>query len=264
MKLVLAAGAGLVAFVLGLTIVVAGAGLDAGSSTAVALEDIPSTLLPVYMDAAATCPGLPWQVLGAIGFVESGHGAGRLDPVTGDVRPPILGPPLNGTKGTARIPDATMPDGWAHAQGPMQFLSSTWAAWGRVAPGRPRGTRADAHNAWDAIYAAAAYLCGTDGRLDDLDAAILSYNHSRVYLDSVMVKAREYGLGFDAAAGGLVCPVAGPVSFTDDWGAPRSGGRTHKGTDLFANAAHRWSPSRAASSPRSATSTSGSAASPCG
>ena len=33
---------------------------------------------------------------------------------------------------------------------------------------------------------------------------------------------------------GLICPVAGPVSFTDDWGAPRSGGRTHKGNDLFA------------------------------
>jgi len=33
---------------------------------------------------------------------------------------------------------------------------------------------------------------------------------------------------------GLVCPVAGPVSFTNDWGALRSGGRTHKGNDLFA------------------------------
>ncbi len=45
------------------------------------------------------------------------------------------------------------------------------------------------------------------------------------------------------AAGGLpagtipdfVCPVSGSVSFTNDWGNPRSGGRTHKGTDMFAN-----------------------------
>ena len=94
------------------------------------------------------------------------------------------------------------------------------------------GAQPDAHNAWDAIYAAAAYLCGADGRLDDLDAAILSYNHSRAYVDAVMAKAHEYGLG--SGAGGLICPVAGPVSFTDDWGAPRSGGRTHKGNDLFA------------------------------
>lgn len=30
------------------------------------------------------------------------------------------------------------------------------------------------------------------------------------------------------------CPVAGPVSFTDTWGAPRSGGRTHQGVDMIA------------------------------
>jgi murein DD-endopeptidase MepM/ murein hydrolase activator NlpD len=30
------------------------------------------------------------------------------------------------------------------------------------------------------------------------------------------------------------CPVAGAVSFTDSWGAPRSGGRTHKGVDMIA------------------------------
>ncbi|MFQ5947285.1 MAG: murein hydrolase activator EnvC family protein [Acidimicrobiia bacterium] len=33
---------------------------------------------------------------------------------------------------------------------------------------------------------------------------------------------------------GFICPVQGPVSFINDWGFPRSGGRTHKGTDLFA------------------------------
>jgi murein DD-endopeptidase MepM/ murein hydrolase activator NlpD len=31
-----------------------------------------------------------------------------------------------------------------------------------------------------------------------------------------------------------VCPVAGAVSFTDSWGDPRSGGRSHKGVDLIA------------------------------
>jgi murein DD-endopeptidase MepM/ murein hydrolase activator NlpD len=36
------------------------------------------------------------------------------------------------------------------------------------------------------------------------------------------------------SSGGGVCPVAGAVSFTDSWGAPRSGGRSHKGVDMIA------------------------------
>ena len=32
----------------------------------------------------------------------------------------------------------------------------------------------------------------------------------------------------------MACPVDSPRSFTDTWGAPRSGGRTHKGTDILA------------------------------
>ena len=35
--------------------------------------------------------------------------------------------------------------------------------------------------------------------------------------------------------GGLVCPVQGPHHFRDSWGAPRSGGRTHKGVDMMAD-----------------------------
>jgi peptidoglycan LD-endopeptidase LytH len=36
-------------------------------------------------------------------------------------------------------------------------------------------------------------------------------------------------------AGTRVCPVDGPNTFTDTWGAPRSGGRTHTGQDLLAS-----------------------------
>lgn len=35
-------------------------------------------------------------------------------------------------------------------------------------------------------------------------------------------------------AGTLICPVVGPVQFINDWGFPRSGGRSHRGNDLFA------------------------------
>lgn len=36
------------------------------------------------------------------------------------------------------------------------------------------------------------------------------------------------------APGGKACPVDQPRSFTDTWGAPRSGGRSHRGTDILA------------------------------
>jgi murein DD-endopeptidase MepM/ murein hydrolase activator NlpD len=34
--------------------------------------------------------------------------------------------------------------------------------------------------------------------------------------------------------GGMTCPVDGPTSFIDSWGFPRSGGRSHEGSDVFA------------------------------
>ena len=36
-----------------------------------------------------------------------------------------------------------------------------------------------------------------------------------------------------SATNGMACPVAGPVSFTDTWGAPRNG-HTHQGVDMMA------------------------------
>jgi murein DD-endopeptidase MepM/ murein hydrolase activator NlpD len=37
-----------------------------------------------------------------------------------------------------------------------------------------------------------------------------------------------------ASPGSIVCPVQGPVNFTDTWGAARSGGRAHMGVDMLA------------------------------
>jgi len=35
--------------------------------------------------------------------------------------------------------------------------------------------------------------------------------------------------------GSMACPIAGGLAFSNDWGQPRSGGRTHKGNDLFSS-----------------------------
>jgi len=37
-----------------------------------------------------------------------------------------------------------------------------------------------------------------------------------------------------SSSDGMYCPVGGPVSFVDSWGAPRSGGRSHEGVDMMA------------------------------
>ncbi len=174
-----------------------------------ALQEVPADLLPVYMSAATTCEGLPWQVLAGIGWVESRHARGSADPATGAVSPPIIGPAIDGRPGFAAIPDPTQPDGWAHAVGPMQFLTTTWARWGTVAPDRPPGSVPDPHNAWDAIYSAAAYLCAGQGQLGDLRDAILRYNRSEAYVDDVLERAGLYGLGSGEAAQPVTVPGSG-------------------------------------------------------
>src|SRR5438045_1181265 len=78
-----------------------GAG-DTAMASARAQRDIPPDLLAVYQAAAASCSGLDWEVLAAVGWVESHHADGRADPATGDVRPPIYGPPLDGRDGRGR------------------------------------------------------------------------------------------------------------------------------------------------------------------
>lgn len=42
------------------------------------------------------------------------------------------------------------------------------------------------------------------------------------------------GSGSTPVRGGVACPVGTPRSYIDSWGAPRSGGRSHKGTDILA------------------------------
>lgn len=187
-----------------------GPGGAAGVPSERATAEIPPELLPIYMAAAVTCPGLPWPVLAGIGWVESRHGGGRADPISGDVTPPIVGPAIDGREGFAAIRDPTQPDGWAHALGPMQFLSTTWSTSGLLAPDRPPGASPDVHNAWDAIYSAAGYLCAGRTEFVDARAAVLRYNRSDAYYREVMAKATEYGVR--SPLGGEASTVAGSAS----------------------------------------------------
>jgi len=75
-----------------------------------ALDDIPESILAVYLTAAARCRGLSWTVLAGIGKVESNHGryGGAIVDHDGNVTPPIIGIPLNGRNDTAAIPDGSV------------------------------------------------------------------------------------------------------------------------------------------------------------
>ncbi|MGH2736577.1 MAG: lytic transglycosylase domain-containing protein [Actinomycetota bacterium] len=70
---------------------------------------------------------------------------------------------------------------YAGAQGPMQFLPSTWEAYGLG--GNIRDPR-------DAIMGAANYLSAS-GAPNDYRRALYAYNHSDAYVDAILAYARE-------------------------------------------------------------------------
>ncbi|MEU0894026.1 lytic transglycosylase domain-containing protein [Streptomyces massasporeus] len=166
---------------------------------------IPATVLDAYKKAETTLreakPGcnLPWQLLAAIGRVESGQARGGRVNAEGTTLKPILGPQLDGN-GFALIKDTD--DGaydgnssYDQAVGPMQFIPSTWAWAGRDGNG---DGKKDPNNIYDAALAAGHYLCRNNWDLSqqgDLDRAILSYNNSRDYLNLVMRWLEYYRKG---------------------------------------------------------------------
>ncbi|MET9760296.1 lytic transglycosylase domain-containing protein [Streptomyces sp. NPDC006372] len=166
---------------------------------------IPATVLDAYKKAETALrdakPGcnLPWQLLAAIGRVESGQARGGRVKADGTTISPILGPQLDGN-GFALIKDTDNGayDGnsdYDQAVGPMQFIPSTWAWAGRDGNG---DGKKDPNNVYDAALAAGHYLCRNDWDLSvqgDLDRAILSYNNSREYLNLVMRWLEYYRKG---------------------------------------------------------------------
>ncbi|MEU3826406.1 lytic transglycosylase domain-containing protein [Streptomyces sp. NPDC029080] len=175
------------------------------SSVSRAEGGIPATVLDAYQKAAAELRSakagcnLPWQLLAAIGNVESGQARGGQVSADGTTLRPILGPQLDGN-GFALIPDTDNGayDGnstYDQAVGPMQFIPSTWAWAGRDGNG---DGKKDPNNVYDAALAAGHYLCrnGWDlSREADLHSAILSYNNSQDYLDLVLNWMEYYRKG---------------------------------------------------------------------
>jgi murein DD-endopeptidase MepM/ murein hydrolase activator NlpD len=164
--------------------------------------EIPPFLLPIYQ-ACGTEYGIPWEVLASINKIESGFGTN-------------MGPSSAGAIG------------W------MQFLPSSWEAFGLDANG---DGQKDPYNPVDAICAAAHYL-KLSGGSSDLYKAIFSYNHADWYVREVLSYARAYGKLPPDLVGSLTgltegahFPVAADASYADDLSARESLKRSAPGAD---------------------------------
>jgi hypothetical protein len=140
----------------------------------------PAENLLAYYRKAEAATGIEWEVLAAVNLVETGMG--RIDGIS-----------------------------VANAQGPMQFLPTTWAE-----AGIGQGNIRDPH---DAIQAAARYLVRRGG-LRDIRQGLWGYNNSDYYGRAVLLYAslmREdplaynglyhWEIHFNAADGDLWLPV---------------------------------------------------------
>lgn len=160
---------------------------------------IPPVPLAAYANAAqlqqAVDPGchLPWELLAGIGTVESSNaesGGSLLPHWDGIARPPIYGPVLDGSlPGTAVVRGAA---GFVRAEGPMQFLPSTWSEY--ASDGDHNGSE-NPQDIFDETWAAGKFLCVNGGNLADpanQAVAVYSYNPSVSYLRTVLTLAAEY------------------------------------------------------------------------
>jgi hypothetical protein len=150
-------------------------------ASAFALSDIPRRYLGFYADAASACRGLSWQVLAAIGKIESDHGRSSAPGVRSGV------------------------NRFGCCAGPMQFnirngRPSTWDTWGT-------GVAAQVYDPAHAVPAAARKLCG-DGlarpeRIGQdpcpdvvgsaaLHVALKRYNNACWYVHEVVTLAGRY------------------------------------------------------------------------
>lgn len=117
------------------------------------LYNLPRNLLPIYIEAGEKY-GIPWTVLAAIHKTESDYDT------TGHI-----------------VSDAG-------AEGPMQFMPSTFKIYGVIAPGQTG--EANIYNVDDAIYSTANML-SKQGFQKNPWEAIYAYNHSISYVSHVLI-----------------------------------------------------------------------------
>jgi hypothetical protein len=186
--------------------------VPAGSADAVvsgaSSNGIPAPALAAYqrgaqiIDAADKSCNIGWELIAAIGRVESDHGryGGNTLSQDGVSQPGVYGIELNGKNGTQAIADT---DGgqldqdpvYDRAVGPMQFIPSTWQVVKVDADGDGQRNPQDID---DASLATAVYLCSGKDNLatrTGQETAVYRYNHSRDYVNLVLRIMEAYSSG---------------------------------------------------------------------
>ena len=207
-------------------------GVPAGSGdkilSSASTNGIPAAALAAYQRAAqvidsadASC-NIEWPLVAAIGRVESNHGTYGGNRLTseGVSTPGIIGIPLDGSNGTAKISDtdAGQYDGdktYDRAVGPMQFIPSTWSVVG--VDGDSDGKR-NPQDIDDAALATAVYLCSGDenlGTREGQESAVYRYNHSDEYVKLVLSIMDAYAAGDYTATPN---DSTGSTTFTPSYG----------------------------------------------
>lgn len=165
--------------------------LERFSKLDASLAQPPRFLVPIYK-AAGRHFHIAWQILAAINAIETNYGNNLSISSAGAM-------------------------GW------MQFMPSTWRAWGIAADG---DSRPNPYDPRDAIFSAARYL-DAGGGMRSIRRALFAYNHAWWYVDAVLWRAQlitDHALGKRGGARGYALPL--DLRYMDQLG------RTDDGVDI--------------------------------
>jgi membrane-bound lytic murein transglycosylase B len=179
-----------------------------GALSTLSTNGIPSAALYAYhhaetllADADPQCH-LPWNLVAAIGRVESNHGRIQGNSLTAEglTTPGIIGAALDGTEGSKKVTDTDKglwddDTKFDRPVGPFQILPDIWK---KTAIDSDSDGKEDPQDIDDAATTAGVFLCSGTGDLSTAAgarSAVQRYNSTASYVDLVLKVSASYANG---------------------------------------------------------------------